>query len=168
MLGKHRGGDRPHTAGNWGNRGGFWCNCFKIHISTEFPIAANVDANGDNDAALGDEISRDHGSLARSRNEDLRIPAGFLKISGLCMADGDSRILLEQQHRKGFADDHASAYHRHALSIQVNAVVSQDFHDSLGCAGSKTTFISREYLCNIDRAHTVDILLRINDVPDLS
>src|SRR5450830_1082630 len=99
MLRKHRGRDRPHTAGNWSNIRGFWCNCVKLHISTQFAIAANVNANVDNDTFFGYEISRDHGSLARSRDEDLRIPARLLKIRGLCMADGDSRILLEQQHR---------------------------------------------------------------------
>src|SRR5450830_489677 len=101
MIGKHRGGDRPYAAGDWGNICDFWCNCVKIHISTQFAIAANVNTNVDNNTVFGYEISRDYGSLARSRDKDFRIPAGFLKIPGLCMADGNSRILLKQQHREG-------------------------------------------------------------------
>src|SRR5664280_3173467 len=166
MLCEHRGGDRPHAAGNGGNVGRLWRNGLKIHVSTEFPIAANINANVHNNTVFRDEISGDHLSLARSRDEDLRIPAGCSKIRGPRVADGDCCILLEQQHRKGFADDHASADYRYALPLQVNAEVSQHFHDRLRRAGSKTTFISGEDFCHVDWAHTVDIFLEIDHAPD--
>src|SRR5450756_1113574 len=99
MLCKHGRRDRSHAAGDWRYIRGFQCNCVKLHISTQLAIVVNVDTDVDNDTVVRYEICRDHGSLARSRDKDFRIPAGFLKILGLCMADGNSRILLKQQHR---------------------------------------------------------------------
>src|SRR5659263_782919 len=89
MLCKHRGRHGTYPAGNGGNVGRLWRNGLKIHVSTEFPITAYVDADVDNNAALGDEIRGDHLSLARNRDEDLCTPAGCSKIRGPRVADGD-------------------------------------------------------------------------------
>src|SRR5207302_1319003 len=92
-------------------------------------------------------------------NEHVGFPGELLQLHGLRMADGDGRVLLQQERRERLADDIGASDHHRASAGERHAGVLDEPHHAGGRARRELR-LPGEQSAEVLEAETVDVFCR--------
>ena len=94
---QHGDGHRADAAGNRRDPARDFFGRIKIHITAQFAVFHTVDSHVYHCGAGFDHVTGNHLGFAGGDHEDVGIARELGEIDGLGGADGDGRVVLQQQ-----------------------------------------------------------------------
>ena len=117
-----------------------------------------VDADVDEGGAGLDHVRSDEAGAADGGDEDVGLASDCGEVARLRVADGDGRVLVQQQHGDGLADDVAAADDDGVLAGDGNVAALENLDDSGGRAGRERGTAGLQ-AAGVDGMKAVDIFL---------
>jgi hypothetical protein len=125
-----------------------------------------IDANVDKGYAGLDHLRSDVAGAADGGDEDVGLARDLCEVFRFGMADGNSCILVQQEHGGGLADDVAAAHNDSMLAGDRKATALENFDDACGRAGREGWTAGLQAAC-IHRVEAVDVFGWIDGVEEL-
>ena len=162
MLRKDSSSDGADTTWYRGSGSGLQDDLIPVTVAAEIAGLVDIDTDVDDGCILLHIAAADELRLTDGRYQNIRTAGHGLQVFGLTVADGHSRILLEQQHAERLPDHHGAADDADLLAGHLDLMALQDLHDGLGrtwCEGIRIATHDAGDVCVGD---TVEILQRIH------
>ena len=136
----------------------------EVHV-TDDPSVDDVDADVDDDRARLEHRSGHEAGMAGRHDDDVTACDVASEIARPRVADGDRRILLDEQERSGHPDHRRPADDDGVASLDPDPGTAKDLHGSVG-GRRQEPVVAQPQEPGVERVDAVDVLGRIDRVDD--
>ena len=126
-----------------------------------------VDADVDHHRAFLDVIGADETGTADGDHQDVGLPADRGEIARARVADGDGRVLVQEQCGHGLADERAAAHDHRVASGQRHRVLAQQPQDA-GRRRGHEAGLGQPEPADVSRVEPVDVFARIDPLDEVA
>src|SRR6185312_6518849 len=117
--------------------GSLLAHSLEVNVADDAVVGQAVDAHIDHDGTALDHLRQDQVGFAGSHHQDVGQDGELGQVARLDVTDTHGGFALHEHECHRLADNVTGAHHHHVASLDLDVLVLQQLHHSVGSAGRK-------------------------------